>query len=81
MLKIAICDDIKNEIAIIQNYITSMNLTIPYEVHCYESGPALLAHFKEKYAYDILILDMRMEPLNGIEVAERIRAIDTGFPS
>lgn len=80
MLKIAICDDVKSELTIIENHIHAMNLPFPYEITCFENCLDLIHIYTQRYTFDILILDMRMQPLNGIDVAEALRKVDTDLP-
>jgi DNA-binding LytR/AlgR family response regulator len=72
MMKIAVCDDDKralNEtVKLLDNY-----KKIPLSTDVYNSGEALLGAGKK---YDILLLDIDMGGLNGIETARRIREQD-----
>jgi len=75
-LKIAICDDeerfltkIKEDISSLQSYDNEFSFDE------FRTGRELLAEFtREKYA--IIILDIEMPGLNGLETAEFIRKID-----
>lgn len=75
-MKIAICDDEKkflNKVKklIVSNYAANDKLTI-----CeFESGEQFLSHFKANQ-YDIIILDIKMKELTGLDVAEKIRETD-----
>ncbi len=72
MLKIAVCDDdekvLGRTLALLKHYTK-----VPLQADGYLSGEALLAAGK---AYDILLLDIDMGGLDGIETARRIRAVD-----
>lgn len=72
MIRVAVCDDddraLDRTLAILGNYKTTELRT-----DSYHSGQELLAAGKK---YDILLLDIDMEGLNGIETARRVRAVD-----
>ena len=72
MIKIAVCDDdpkiLKETLELLTQYDR-----LPVSADAYTSGGALLAAGKK---YDILLLDIDMEGLNGIETARRIREAD-----
>lgn len=72
MIKIAVCDDDEKVLA------ETLELLKHYgkarlEADAYTGGEALLEAGKK---YDILLLDIDMEGMNGIETARRIRAVD-----
>lgn len=76
-MKIAICDDFEEErsaIALhVQSYFSKASLSE------FANGVKLVeAHEKNKF--DLILLDMIMPVLNGIETAERIRAFDEVTP-
>ena len=74
-LNIAICDDEQNQI----EYITSLVLSWSAEkghdcdIHAFTSAEAFLFHYEDDKAYDILLLDVEMKSMTGIELAKRIR--------
>ena len=73
--KIAICDDEQNQIEYITSIVESWST---HEGHCCEirtfvSAEAFLFEYEEDKAYDILLLDVEMKNMNGIELAKRIR--------
>lgn len=72
MLKIAICDDENNQrnliIHMVCNALNLKNKT--FEVFQFENGEKLL-HAKD--IFDIYFLDIKMDNLNGIDVAKKIR--------
>ena len=78
MFRIILCDDSPADLQILSNYLDELNK--PLEVICYKDGPSLLQDYKKQRFCDILVLDMRMHPLNGIEVAQEIRKIDDAVP-
>lgn len=72
MMKIAVCDDDENILGETLELLKQYE-KLPLSVDAYSSGEALLASGKR---YDILLLDIDMEGLNGIETARRIREVD-----
>lgn len=74
MWHIAICDDEQ----IVQQELSALwqkhFRTEVYQLHCFSSGLELLQAV-ETTAFDCIYLDIEMPQLNGIETAERLRAI------
>ncbi len=70
-MKIAICDDEKVLCAQLQELIRRQKAAGRIDaIDCYESGGALL---KAGIFYEIVFLDIRMEGMDGIETAKRLR--------
>ncbi|MGL5507674.1 MAG: LytR/AlgR family response regulator transcription factor [Paraclostridium sp.] len=76
MIKIALCDDEKQQRSIIKQYIhNTVKMQVDeYEILEYHSGDNLLKNYPMNM--DILILDIQMDKLNGMETARRIREFD-----
>ncbi|MBW9156940.1 LytR/AlgR family response regulator transcription factor [Clostridium tagluense] len=72
MLKIAVCDDeVYQRIPLIHMIKEALQLkNIQYLLYQYESGEELL---QSKLEIDLYFLDIRMNKLNGIETAKKIR--------
>lgn len=75
-MKIALCDDEKEFLnkmkdLIVGNYSNPDKLTISE----FESGEQLLSQFKANQ-FDVIILDIEMKELTGLDVAEKIRETD-----
>lgn len=72
MIRIAVCDDdekaLQETLELLKGY-----RKVPLNVDVYTSGEALLAAGKK---YDIVLLDIDMDGINGIETARRIRETD-----
>lgn len=66
--KVLVVDD-ENDILL----IVRTSLKDDYEVETASSGPDALAHIEEN-SPDLIILDMMMPEMDGIEVLEKIRA-------
>lgn len=75
MLRIALVDDDKNDLQKLQGYIDAylQSAGETASVSAFESGKVLLA---SKGRFDIIMLDIQMDELNGIETARRIRERD-----
>lgn len=73
--KIAICDDE----ALVREYVESLveKWAIRYKenikIESFSSGENFLFHYEEDKKIDILLLDIEMEGINGVELAEKIR--------
>lgn len=71
MKKIAICDDDVTTLHQLKKYIE--NYAIHFEIDIFQSGEALL---NKKETYEIILLDIDMKGINGLETAKRIRVYD-----
>ncbi len=75
VFNIGICDDEIIHREILSNYVDKAFSTKSYKVVEFNSGEDLLENYPEKL--DILLLDVQMEGINGIEIAKKIRLFDT----
>lgn len=76
MIRIAICEDEKDTQLLIEDYIHNIlkNINIEYEIQKYDSGEELLeSNLKD---IDILLLDIQMGQINGMDTARKIREVD-----
>lgn len=74
-MKIAICDDNCFAIDEISQLIFQFDkCDITYTVFRFCSGEELLNHIAEKDAFDLIFLDIELNELNGIDIAEKIKA-------
>lgn len=73
--RIAICDDEQNQIEYITSIVASWSAHEGHgcEMRTFSSTEAFLFEYEEDKAYDILLLDVEMKNINGIELAKRIR--------
>lgn len=82
MLKIAICDDeqkyIEDTASLLKKYCHIASIEVDV-VKCTD-GNRLLEYINNNTNYDIIFLDIEMDNINGIELAEKIREIDTQVP-
>ena len=75
-MRIAICDDERTYIKKIENDINSLKThENEFEFSEFESGEAFISGFS-KDKYDLIILDIEMNDLKGLQTAEFLRQID-----
>ena len=89
-LSIAVCDDIETDLQYITGMVNAwaMQGRIPVSIKTFPSAEAFLFHYSENKDYDILLLDVEMGKLNGIDLAKQIRVQNsrvqivfiTGYP-
>ena len=74
-LSIAGCDDNETDLQYINDMINvwATQERIPVSVRTFPSAESFLFHYSENNDYDILLLDVEMGKLNGIELARQIR--------
>lgn len=74
MIRIAICEDEKETQDLVEDYINNILNDMEYEIAKYSSGEELLqSNLKD---IDILLLDIQMGQLNGMDTARKIREVD-----
>jgi len=75
-IRIAICDDEKAETAYLKSLVDrwAKNNNVVACVSIFESAESFLFSYADDKAFDILLLDIQMKEINGIELAKRIRA-------
>ncbi len=73
--RIAICDDEQNQVEYITSIVVSWSAHEGHncEMRTFASAEAFLFEYEEDKAYDILLLDVEMKNITGIELAKRIR--------
>ncbi|WP_249028765.1 LytR/AlgR family response regulator transcription factor [Tannockella kyphosi] len=80
-MHIAICDDniqeITTIISLLDNYQIKHNQEITYDA--FDNAKTLLNSIS-KHSYDLLLLDIVMPEISGIEVASKIREFDKDIP-
>lgn len=76
MIRVAICEDEREIQLLIEDYIKEIlkSINVEYEIQKYNSGEELLeCNLKN---IDILLLDIQMGQLNGMDTARKIREVD-----
>lgn len=76
-LKIAICEDTKADEEALLSLLATINIPVSYSL--FTSGEAFLESFKPDL-YDLLLTDIYMNGMTGIEAMARVREIDTEVP-
>ena len=89
-LSIVVCDDNETDLQYITGMVNdwAMQGRIPVSVRTFPSAESFLFHYSENNDYEILLLDVEMGKLNGIDLAKQIRARNsrvqivfiTGYP-
>ena len=76
MIKIAICEDKKEQQELLKTYINQIfeALYIKYKLEIFNSGEELLENYQNDT--DVLLLDIQMGQINGMDTARKIRSID-----
>ena len=74
-LKIAICDDDAAQRAFIAEIVTAWarKCRHPVELKEYTDAKSFLFHYEEEKDFDILLLDVEMPEVSGIELAKTVR--------
>lgn len=78
-LSIAVCDDDETDLQYITGLVDAWaeRARIPVSVRTFPSAEAFLFHYEENRDFDILLLDVEMGKLNGIDLARQIRTQDS----
>ena len=78
-LKIAVCDDHSSQRAYLSNIVNTWAKKKNYliELKQYEGSSPFLFDYEEEKDYDILLLDIEMPGINGIDIAKRVRQENT----
>ena len=73
--RIAVCDDEPKQAESIASLVSlwSAREGYPCEIGTFASAEAFLFEYENDKTYDIFLLDVEMERMNGIELAKRIR--------
>ena len=79
MLRIAICDDDVAFTAELEKEVLreSLRLGIRAEVNVYTDGKPLADRIRTGYRYELILIDIEMKQMNGIQAARYIREKDT----
>ena len=79
---IAICDDVRSDSDYTKSLVRSWAELSEYTVNIdsYSSAEAFLFAYEENKQYDILIFDIEMEGINGVELAKKVRENNREVP-
>uniref|UniRef100_UPI004057BB45 LytR/AlgR family response regulator transcription factor n=1 Tax=Acetatifactor sp. TaxID=1872090 RepID=UPI004057BB45 len=74
-LKIAVCDDNKVDqdyvIDLLRKYADEKGIIL--EIHAFISAEQFLFQYADEKDYQIIVLDIEMEKMNGVELAKKLR--------
>ncbi len=78
-LKIGICDDEKFQLESIRRLVEKWSACAGHmcDMRFFSSAEAFLCEYEEEKDYDILLLDVEMQGITGIELAKQIRREDS----
>lgn len=81
-MKIAICDDEKSEQQLLCKYVEewASGKGQRAELSCFDSAEGFLFSWEDEKDYKVLILDIEMGSMNGMELAKKIRETDHDIP-
>jgi DNA-binding LytR/AlgR family response regulator len=76
MIKIAICEDEKDQQELLKDHIEKIfkGLSVKYSLDVFNSGEELLENYSKDI--DIVLLDIQLNEINGIDTARKIRLLD-----
>ncbi len=79
VMRICLVDDDANQLdylhTLIQNWSLKQNVQL--FVSIYQSAEEMLFECGKSFPFDLVILDIQMEKINGIELSKRIRQVDS----
>lgn len=75
-MKVIICDDEASERQLLEKYVREWALSreIRVDFCCFDSSESFLFAWEDDKTCDLLILDIEMGEMNGMELAKRLRA-------
>jgi len=81
-IKIAVCDDEEKERQLLGRYIEewAKERNTAAEVRCFESAESFFFSWEDEREYRLLILDIEMQKMNGMELARKVRETDDKLP-
>ena len=81
-MKIGICDDEKSEQQLLCKYVEewAAEKGLGTELNCFDNAESFLFSWEDEKDYKVLILDIEMGSMNGMELARKIRETDTELP-
>lgn len=80
MFYITLCDDSQQDINVLTDYLCALPSGYKCEAVPFKSGVDLVEVYRKGRRFHLVILDMMMSPMDGIETAMNIRRYDTEVP-
>lgn len=81
MYYIALCDDNPYDLELLRGYLAELkSCHLHGEILCFSSGQQLVEAYRDGRRFDLAVLDMCMDRLNGMETARLIRTLDADVP-
>ena len=82
MIKIAVCDDELSQSQLLESYVRawSQERGEPCTVRLFPSGEAFLFQWEEEKDWAVLLLDIQMPGLDGLELARKLREAGSVLP-
>lgn len=74
-MRIAICDDEQAQRALLEKYISEWGHVSGQgvQIEAFSSSEQFLFHWEDDKAFDLLVLDIEMGQMNGMELARKLR--------
>lgn len=79
-MRIAICEDDKMQQQELEALILSFSLAESIELIKFDSGEELIEAYRKNQRFSIILLDMQMDGLDGIQTAKIVRKYDKNCP-
>lgn len=81
-MRIAVCDDEEAQRKLIAKYLQewSLDRKKPVEIMDFSGGESFLFQWEDDQAFDLLILDIEMGAVNGVDLAEKVREVNEDIP-
>ncbi len=81
-MRIAVCDDEKAQQSLLAKYLEEWGALrgVPVRVILFSSGEGFAFAWEEDKAFDLLVLDIEMGRLSGMELAAQVRLEDESIP-
>lgn len=79
MIRIGICDEAERDLQMHKRLLQGMmgKECINAEILCFQSGEALLLEIEQNKSMDIILIEVGLQGINGVETARKIRETDT----
>ncbi|MBR2950130.1 MAG: response regulator transcription factor [Lachnospiraceae bacterium] len=81
-MRVAVCEDERSAQELLKKYLAewAMQKQIPMQCSSFDNAESFLFDWEEDKNFDLLILDIEMGALNGMELAEKLRSRKEEIP-